>query len=192
MSFSRAMGGVCALLAMSGIVPPARAASSLQFALSSSDTALANGMPERYTANAFGCSGGNQSPPLQWRDAPSGTQSFVVTLFDRDERSTPSGWWHWVLYDLPKSVAGLPGGAGAAHSPLLPAQALQGRTDLGTAEYHGPCPARGDSPHRYLFTVYALDVATLPVAAEASGAMVTSTLSEHVLAKAILIVRYGR
>jgi Raf kinase inhibitor-like YbhB/YbcL family protein len=162
------------------------------FVLSSSDTELAAHFPERYVLNDFGCSGGNESPPLKWRGAPAGTQSFVVTLFDRDERSTPSGWWHWVVYDIPSNVTELAAGAGALHGKALPPHTVQGRTDLGTDAYHGPCPAKGDAPHRYVFTIYALNIATLSVSADSSGAMVVSTLAEHLLGKAVLVARYGR
>jgi len=182
----------CAFLVFLAATGSTLPATHTPFVLSSPDPKLATGMPDQYTANAFGCSGGNQSPALEWHGAPAGTKSFVVTLFDRDEHSTPSGWWHWVMYDLPPDTNKLEIGAGAAHSPLLPKQTLQGRTDLGTDEYHGPCPAKGDAPHRYVFTVYAVNVAQLPVPAEASGAMVTSTVQEHLLGKAVLVVHHGR
>jgi Raf kinase inhibitor-like YbhB/YbcL family protein len=159
----------------------AESASTSPFVLSSSDPQLAISVPEIYTAKAFGCTGGNLSPPLQWRGAPTGTKSFVVTLFDRDERSTPSGWWHWVVYDLPSTIDRLAVGAGAENTKLLPIEALQGRTDLGEDAYHGPCPAKGDPPHRYVFTIYALNVAKLPVPADSSGAMVTSVAQDHLL-----------
>jgi Raf kinase inhibitor-like YbhB/YbcL family protein len=186
-------GALCASAAMAAIPGTGAAAEKAStFVLTSPDSQLAASIPEVYTAKAFGCSGGNVSPPLHWTGAPTGTQSFVVTLFDRDERSTPSGWWHWVVYDLPKDSSDLPKGAGAAQSGSLPAGALQGRSDLGEDAYHGPCPAKGDPPHRYVFTIYALDVAKLPVAADSSGAMVTSTAGDHVLGKAVLVAHYGR
>jgi phosphatidylethanolamine-binding protein (PEBP) family uncharacterized protein len=78
------------------------------------------------------------------------------------------------------------------NTPLLPKETQQGRTDLGTDEYHGPCPAKGDPPHRYVFTVCAVNVTKLPVPAEASGAMVTSTAQEHLLGKAVLVAHHGR
>jgi Raf kinase inhibitor-like YbhB/YbcL family protein len=174
------------------VATPSMAANKSSFVLSSSDPQLAISVPLIYTAKAFGCSGGNLSPELHWSGAPSGTMSFVVTLFDRDERSTPSGWWHWVLYNLPKNINSLPQGAGAEHSSALPADALQGRTDLGEDAYHGPCPAKGDPPHRYVFTVYALNVAKLPVPPDSSGAMVTSIVQEHLLGKAVFVAHYGR
>jgi Raf kinase inhibitor-like YbhB/YbcL family protein len=162
------------------------------FVLSSPDPQLAISVPVIYTAKAFGCTGGNSSPALEWSGAPAGTQSFVVTLFDQDERSTPSGWWHWVVYDLPKETGKLAVGAGAAQGNLLPAGARQGRTDLGEDAYHGPCPAKGDPSHRYVFTVYALNVAKLPVPADSSGAMVTSVAQDHLLGKAVFVAHYGR
>jgi Raf kinase inhibitor-like YbhB/YbcL family protein len=191
-----AIRGVAALLCatlLGALAVTARAAEKpSHFVLKSPDKQLAVSVPLVYTANAFGCSGGNTSPALQWSGAPSGTLSFVVTLFDPDERSTPSGWWHWVVYDLPKNVDSLPMGAGADHSTLLPREAFQGRTDLGNDAYHGPCPAKGDPPHRYTFTVYALNVAKLDVPADSSGAMVTSTAQDHLLGKAVFVAHYGR
>lgn len=182
-----ALATACAAgLALSQAPPPTH------FVLSSPETRLTVSVPQIYTANAFGCNGGNQSPALQWSGAPAGTQSFVLTLFDRDERSTPSGWWHWVVYDLPKDTHALPQTAGAEHSKLLPPGTLQGRTDLGQDAYHGPCPAKGDPPHRYLFTLYALKVAKLPVPADSSGAMVTSVAQDYILGKAELTAHYGR
>jgi Raf kinase inhibitor-like YbhB/YbcL family protein len=184
--------GLWAILVCSSATAAAGNAPGSRFVLSSTDAQLAISVPEIYTAKAFGCTGGNTSPALEWSGAPKGTQSFVVTLFDRDERSTPSGWWHWVVYDLPKDTTKLPMGAGAAQSSLLPAGTRQGRTDLGEDAYHGPCPAKGDPPHRYVFTVYALNVAKLPVAANSSGAMVTSVAQDHLLAKAVFVAHYGR
>ena len=96
---------VAALLGV--VATPAGMSAALpgpEFVLSSPDAQLAVSVPLVYTANLFGCTGGNKSPALQWSGAPAGTKSFVLTLFDPDEKSTPSGWWHWVVYDLPASV----------------------------------------------------------------------------------------
>jgi Raf kinase inhibitor-like YbhB/YbcL family protein len=93
---------------------------------------------------------------------------------------------------LPSNIANLPAVAGAEHSESMPTEALQGRTDLGEDAYHGPCPAKGDPPHRYVFTIYALNVAKLQVTADSSGAMVTSVAQDHLLAKAVFVAHYGR
>jgi Raf kinase inhibitor-like YbhB/YbcL family protein len=157
------------------ITAQVKSAPRSHFVLSSPDARLAVRVPDEYTANVFGCTGGNVSPALQWNGAPEGTKSFVVTLFDPDVRDTGSGWWHWVVYDLPAIVNSLPKGAGVEHSSILPAGTQQGRTDLGNDAYHGPCPDKGQPPHHYMFTIYALSVAKLDVPPAASGAIVTST-----------------
>ena len=189
---SRLRLALAAMMLVVGCGAQVKPAPRSHFVLSSPDARLAARVPEEYTANVFGCTGGSASPALQWRGAPAGTKSFVVTLFDPDERSSGSGWWHWVVYDLPANVNSLPKGAGADHSSVLPAGTQQGRTDLGKDAYHGPCPGKGEPVHHYTFTVYALSVAKLDVPPEASGAMVTSTAKESLLGKAVFIARYGR
>jgi Raf kinase inhibitor-like YbhB/YbcL family protein len=169
-----------------------KSAARPKFVLSSSDTQMAAKVPEVYTANVFGCSGGNISPPLQWSGEPAGTKSFVLTLFDPDEHGDPSGWWHWIVYDLPANTHGLSKGAGAEHSTVLPSGTLQGRTDAGNDAYLGPCPDKGEAPHRYTFTIYALSVDKLDVPADSSGAMVVSTARDHLLGKAVFVAHYGR
>ena len=152
----------------------------------------ARGFPETYTLNAYGCTGGNQSPPLSWSEAPAGTKSFIVTLYDPDDRANPSGWWHWVAYDIPAATTSLLVGAGVERSTKLPAGTHQGRSDLGKMAYHGPCPDKGDKPHHYTFTVYAIDVAQLAVDEGASGAMVVETAQDHLLGKGTLVVTQSR
>src|SRR5579864_2680158 len=87
----------------------------------------------------FGCAGGNVSPHLQWDGAPAGTKSFAVTCYDPDA-PTGSGFWHWVVVNIPASVHELSSGAGNPANGMLPAGALQVRTDTGTPGYAGPCP----------------------------------------------------
>jgi Raf kinase inhibitor-like YbhB/YbcL family protein len=149
-------------------------------------------MPNKYVASVFGCTGDNVSPPVMWKNAPAGTKSFVLTMFDGDRKGGPSGWWHWLVYDIPPNVTQLDAGAGVEHGTALPPGALQGRTDLGTAAYMGPCPDQGSGAHQYLFTIYALSVEKLPIAAESSGAMVTGAALDALLAKATLVIPYGR
>ena len=137
----------------------------------------------------FGCGGGNQSPHLRWEGAPAGTKSFAVTCFDPDA-PTGSGFWHWVVVNIPPGVTELPLGAGSAGGKL-PAGALQVRTDFGKPGYGGPCPPPGD-PHHYVFTVFAVSQEKLPVTADTSAAVVGFNLHFNTLAKATLTGLFKR
>lgn len=139
----------------------------------------------------FGCEGGNQSPALTWTQPPEGTQSLAITVHDPDA-PTGSGWWHWVVYNLPAQTTQLPANAGRADGKGLPAGTVQGRTDFGTTGFGGACPPVGDAPHRYRFTVHALKVPRLDVPADASPALVGYMLHMNRLASATLEARYGR
>jgi Raf kinase inhibitor-like YbhB/YbcL family protein len=139
----------------------------------------------------FGCAGGNKSPHLAWSDAPSGTKSFAVTCFDPDA-PTGSGFWHWLVVNIPANAAELAIDAGNAKSPKLPAGALQTRTDFGAPGYGGPCPPPGDHPHRYLFTVFAVSADSLPVKADTSAAIVGFQLNFNTLAKSAIMGLYKR
>jgi hypothetical protein len=139
----------------------------------------------------FGCGGRNRSPHLRWDDVPSGTRSFAVTCFDPDA-PTGSGFWHWVVVNIPATVSELPLDAGNPASGKLPRGALQVRTDFGKPGYGGPCPPEGDHPHRYLFTVHAVKLDALPVGADTSAAVVGFHLNFNTLAKATLIGLYKR
>ena len=141
--------------------------------------------------SGFGCTGGNISPELQWRNAPRDTKSFAVTVYDPDA-PTGSGWWHWVIFNMPSSVNKLPANAGNLESGLAPKGSVQSLTDFGQKGYGGPCPPVGDKPHRYIFTVYALKVDQLPLKEDATGAMVGFYLNQNALAKATLTALYGR
>ena len=139
----------------------------------------------------FGCAGGNLSPHLRWSEAPPDTKSFAVTCFDPDA-PTGSGFWHWVVVNIPASVTELPLGAGDEARGLLPPGALQVRTDFGKPGYGGPCPPEGDHPHRYFFTVYAVGVESLPVTADTSAAVVGFQLHFNTLAKAEIVGLFKR
>ncbi|MBV9330428.1 MAG: YbhB/YbcL family Raf kinase inhibitor-like protein, partial [Alphaproteobacteria bacterium] len=91
------------------------------FILSSPDVLPNQPLPLVHVFNDTGCSGANRSPALEWRGVPQGTRSFALTMFDLDEHGSPSGWWHWVLYDLPGTVTRLEENAGADKSRTLPA-----------------------------------------------------------------------
>jgi Raf kinase inhibitor-like YbhB/YbcL family protein len=125
---------------------------------------------------------GNTSPQLSWNGAPEGTQSYVVTCFDPDA-PTPSGFWHWVLVDLPADVTSLETGAAAED---LPGSAFHVRHDGGAAGFMGAAPPPGDHPHRYFFVVHAVGEASLGVDEDASPAVVSFNLAFKTLGRAVL------
>jgi hypothetical protein len=141
--------------------------------------------------NGFGCTGDNISPALQWRGAPEGTKSFAITVYDPDA-PTGSGWWHWVVFNIPNSANGVARGAGDPEAGLMPDGVVQSRTDYGVPGYGGPCPPEGDDPHRYHFKVHALSVDALPLDADASGAMVGFMINANKVATATVTATYGR
>ena len=139
----------------------------------------------------FGCEGGNQSPQLSWSGAPQGTKSFAITCLDPDA-PTGSGFWHWVIVNIPPTVTSLPLDAGNPAVSKLPAGALQTRTDIGKPGYIGPCPPAGDHPHRYVFTVFAVSQEKLQVDADTSAAVIGFNLHFNTLEKATLMGLYRR
>lgn len=139
----------------------------------------------------FGCAGGNKSPHLRWDGAPAGTKSFAVTCFDPDA-PTGSGFWHWVVANIPPSVTELPLDAGNPASGKMPKGALEVRTDFGKPGYGGPCAPQGDHPHRYFFTVFAVSMDALPVTADTAAAVVGFYLNFNTLAKASLMGLFKR
>ncbi len=138
----------------------------------------------------FGCDGANISPELHWSDVPKGTKSFAVTVYDPDA-PTGSGWWHWVVFNIPSSTLSLPSGFGdVAKKQMI--QATQSITDYGKAGFGGACPPKGDHPHRYMFTVHALNVDHLDLDPKSSPALVGFMLNAHSLGKATIVSYYGR
>ncbi len=167
----------------------AGAVEAAQFAVTSPSIAPGGTFDSRFVLNGFGCTGGNISPALDWSGAPKGTRSFAVTLYDPDA-PTGSGWWHWVMFNIPPDTTALPEGAAAGKG--LPDKAVASTTDFGKPGYGGPCPPIGDAPHRYRFTVYALKVDALPLDDTAPAAMVGFMIGQNTIGKATLEIRHGR
>ncbi len=160
------------------------------FTLTSGDVRSGGMLTRRQEANTFGCSGENVSPALTWTGAPAGTKSFAVTMFDPDA-PTGSGFWHWVVYNIPASTTSLPSGAGS-QGGTLPAGVAQGTTDYGAPGYGGACPPPGDGPHRYIVTVHALKAAHVDIPSGATAAVVGYTLHAQTIGTASLTARYAR
>jgi len=169
----------------------ASSAGAQKFSMTSPDVHAGRKIATAQVFSGMGCAGNNVSPALEWHGAPAKTKSYAVTVYDPDA-PTGSGWWHWVVYNIPANVTKLPAGAGDGSKHLMPAGAVQGNTDFGTAGYGGPCPPAGDKPHHYHFTVYALDTDKLDLPASATAAYVGFNLHAHTLAKAELVALYGR
>jgi Raf kinase inhibitor-like YbhB/YbcL family protein len=161
------------------------------FVLTSPQVKEGGRVADEQVFNSFGCQGGNVSPVLQWKGAPADTKSFAITVYDPDA-PTGSGWWHWVVFNIPTSVDSLPKGAGNPQANLAPGGSIQSRTDFGKPGYGGPCPPAGDKPHRYQFTVYALKTDKLPLDENAPAAMVGYYLHQNLIKKTVLKAQYGR
>ncbi|HWU49501.1 MAG TPA: YbhB/YbcL family Raf kinase inhibitor-like protein [Asticcacaulis sp.] len=161
------------------------AAHAEPFRLTSPD--IHKGAPDPALASAaslgFGCDGANRAPRLNWSGAPKGTQSFLLTLYDKDA-PTGIGFMHWVVADIPASVHELRGEA-------LPEGALSTRSDLGRPGYVGLCPPAG-STHTYVLTLTALKTTKLPVDAKATPALVGFLAHGQTLGRARLTFRFWR
>lgn len=158
----------------------------LAFTLKSKD--LSGQLTIDQYAQGYGFNGKNLSPQLHWENAPAGTQSFAVTMHDLDA-PTGSGFWHWVVFNIPADVQELVTGAGDPDKELLPADAIQSNTDAGMPGYIGAAPNEGPA-HRYQITVHALS-SKLDLDKNVTPAFLGFNMHFATLAKASLIV-YGQ
>ena len=159
------------------------------FTLSGKD--LGGSLTKKQEFNGFGCTGDNQSPNLLWKNAPEGTKSFAITMYDPDA-PTGSGFWHWIVFNIPSNINELVANAGNPKLNLLPKGAIQSTTDYGIKGFGGPCPPEGHGFHEYIITVYALKTDKLGPDENTNPAIVGFNLWNNTLAKASIVAYYKR
>jgi Raf kinase inhibitor-like YbhB/YbcL family protein len=160
-----------------------------EFTLTSTD--LQGQLTNTQVFAGFGCSGENISPQLAWTNAPDSTKSFAITVYDPDA-PTGSGWWHWVMFNVPATVNELKANAGNLESGLTPEGSVQSITSFGKPGFGGACPPKGHGNHAYIFTLYALSIDKIQLESNAPPAMVGYYLNANVIEKASIISYYKR
>jgi Raf kinase inhibitor-like YbhB/YbcL family protein len=155
------------------------------FTVTSDDVTDGEMMSQTHVFNDWGFSGENLSPHLRWSGFPAETRGFAVTCHDPDA-PTGSGFWHWVLFDVPAEVTELPRGAGSPDATV----GTHARNDYGIKAFGGAAPPPG-TPHRYVFTVHALDTETLGIDSDVSPAVAGFNITAHTLARASIVPVYG-
>jgi len=183
------IGAIAVVSAQSANAQGKAKGASAHFRVTAPDLVSKGRITVSHVFNGMGCNGQNISPALEWANPPAGTKSFAVTMYDPDA-PTGSGWWHWVMYNIPAGTTGLVAGAGGGRN--APRGSAQGRTDFGSKGYGGPCPPVGDKPHHYNITVFALKVDKIDVPGDATAAYVGFNLNANKLATARITGLYGR
>jgi len=172
---------------LAGATPRAEAgpAPAATFRLTSTSFKDGGAIPDKFALNSFGCTGGNVAPALAWSHPPAGTKSFALMVHDPDA-PTGSGFWHWVIYNLPPDTTEL------AEGGALPKGATLGNTDFGAPGWGGPCPPVGSGDHHYRFTLFALKVDKLDLPAGATPGFVGFNVHANAIAKTTLTGIYNR
>lgn len=159
------------------------------FDVTSDDVSQDETLGNRHVSGVMGAGGEDVSPQLSWSNAPDGTKSFAVTVYDPDA-PTASGFWHWAVFNIPASTTELPASAGSPDGAKLPDGAVQLSNDGGTVGYVGAAPPPGHGTHHYYTVVHAVDVESLDVPAVASCAFLGFNLFSHTLGRAIIVPTY--
>jgi Raf kinase inhibitor-like YbhB/YbcL family protein len=151
---------------------------------------------EAFLFNGLGCKGGNLSPALTWDNPPPGTKSFALMVHDDDAVTGGAGIWHWVVINIPASARSLDQGAGTPDGAKLPAGSRQIVNDYAgfgvSPGWGGPCPPKGEAPHRYRFTVYALGVEKIDLPQTATASHAGFLVNRMAIGKAELTAPFGR
>jgi Raf kinase inhibitor-like YbhB/YbcL family protein len=163
--------------------------SSQDFRINSPSLDPGSMVPEKFVFNGMGCHGKNISPALEWEGEPQETQSFALTVTDPDA-AVEGGWRHWMLVNIPREIHSL--SEGASGEGILPAGAVEVENDFDEVHYGGPCPPKGDRPHRYVFTLYALRTDKLNIGPDSDRTSVETSINNNCLAKTSFTVRYKR
>ncbi|HEY1616235.1 MAG TPA: YbhB/YbcL family Raf kinase inhibitor-like protein [Streptosporangiaceae bacterium] len=159
------------------------------FTVESDDVVQGQQMSDSQVYSGFGMTGKNLSPQLRWHGFPAETKGFAVTCYDPDA-PTGSGFWHWLVLDIPASATELATGAGTAGGEL-PGSAFSVRNDFGTKDFGGAAPPAGDEPHRYVFAVHALDTDKLGIDSDVTPAIAGFNLRFHTIARAVIVPVFG-
>ncbi len=146
---------------------------------------------DKHIFNNFGCKGENISPKITWKDAPKDTKSFALTVYDPDA-PTGSGWWHWLLINIPANYKEVSSNFGKEDKFDLKDGIKQVRNDFGLHKFGGPCPPVGDKPHRYIFTIYALKTDKIDIDKSATAAFAGYMINQNSLEKKSFEAFFGR
>lgn len=165
--------------------------SHAEFSIKSSDLKHGQTMSEKHVFNGFGCSGKNISPQISWKNAPAGTKSFAFTVYDPDIQ-TGSGWWLWMVVNIPANYTKLPSNFGHTNKAKLQDGITQVRNDFGNFDFGGACPPKGDKPHRYVFTIYALNTDKIDLQEGATAAFAGFMIHQSMIGEASFEAYYGR
>ena len=175
---------LAALPLLAAVLSPGAATAVVRFSIVSPAFPAGAPIPPKHT-----CEGADVSPQLMWAGIPEGAKSLALIVDDPDapDPAAPKMTWvHWVLYDLPPTVQGLPETVAPKD---LPKGTREGRNDWKRTGWGGPCPPIGT--HRYFFKLYALD-AVLPDLASPTKAALEKAMEGHVLGKAELVGTYRK
>lgn len=162
---------------------------SQTFTLKSQD--IGGQFTKEFEFKGFGCSGNNQSPQLYWENTPEGTKSFAITMYDPDA-PTGSGFWHWIVFDIPSNTTEILRNAGIPNSTTLPQKSIQSITNYGIYGYGGPCPPENHGIHQYIITIHALKVESLGLSSKTNPAIVGFYLWQNTIAKSSIVAYYKR